>query len=57
MLCQNKFCIYEENGKCILNETELDINGTCEECIYVNISTEILEEQKNKLRNSFDISK
>ena len=36
--CANEFCIYQQNGFCILNEIELDICGMCASCIYINLS-------------------
>lgn len=50
ILCENEFCIYQENGKCILDVIELDISGMCQSCIYINISQEELDEKKKKLR-------
>lgn len=50
ILCENEFCIYQENGKCILDVIELDISGMCQSCIYINISQEELNKKKKKLR-------
>ena len=50
MNCENEFCIYQEKGKCILNEVSLDILGQCTECIYVNLDEKVLSEAKEKLR-------
>lgn len=49
ILCENEFCIYQENGKCILDVIELDISGMCQSCIYVNISQEELNKKKKEL--------
>lgn len=48
MKCENIFCIYERNGKCILKKVELDIIGQCRECIYLNISDEELKRLKKQ---------
>lgn len=48
MKCGNYFCIYNEGEKCILEEISLDIQGKCEECIYVDIDEKTLNEYKNK---------
>ena len=46
MRCENIFCIYFSNKKCILDEISLDIQGTCENCIYVDIDEEVLEKKR-----------
>ena len=52
MTCQNIFCIYQRNNECILEEISLDIIGICDNCIYVDIDTKMLNELKeNQLRN------
>ena len=43
MHCQNLFCIYWSDNKCSLSEIALDINGCCENCIYININETHLE--------------
>ncbi len=48
MKCENCFCIYQENGKCILDEINLDITGQCDSCIYVDIPKKDLEKYKNR---------
>ncbi len=43
MRCENIFCIYwSKENICILDETELDINGTCTNCIYVDLDEYML---------------
>jgi len=46
MRCQNKFCVYQNDGKCFLSEVPHDENGNCLRCIYVKISDEALEKLK-----------
>ena len=41
--CENKFCIYQKQGKCILKRVQLDIQGNCLDCIYINIEEKILK--------------
>lgn len=53
MLCENKFCIYNEDHSCILDEIELDITGLCQSCIYANIDDETLEKAKKELLNKY----
>ncbi len=50
MRCENEFCIYQEQGECILDDIKLDIIGQCTDCIYVNIPEEILENFKSEHR-------
>ncbi len=54
MECSNFFCIYQKDDKCMLDEISLDICGRCQECIYPNIPTYILEAEKEALRKKFD---
>lgn len=54
--CENCFCIYEENGKCILDKIELDIMGQCTECIYISLTDSVLKEAKQKLLKKYEIS-
>ena len=49
MLCKNVFCIYWEEDNCILGETSLDIQGNCENCIYVEIEDSRLEVMRKTL--------
>ena len=50
MKCENLFCIYWEKNGCMLEEISLDIQGTCQDCIYVTLEDALLEkERKNAL--------
>ncbi len=48
MNCQNRFCIYEKDGKCTLESIEVNISGICDSCIYPDIPDSILEYEKKK---------
>ena len=37
MRCENNFCIYWKDKSCILDEISLDIQGQCEDCIYIDL--------------------
>ena len=51
--CENEFCIYQKQGKCILENIQLDIQGNCTDCTYINIEEDTLNNLKNKiLKNS-----
>ena len=56
MICNNYFCVYQENGICTLNEINIDIIGQCESCIYVDIPIYELKNYKKqtkmRLKNS-----
>ena len=52
MRCENCFCIYQENGKCVLDEINIDITGQCDSCIYVDIPKSDLENIKNTQRRN-----
>ena len=47
--CQNEFCIYQKHGICILKNIQLDIQGNCMDCIYINVDEETLDQLKEKL--------
>ncbi len=51
MKCENKFCIYFSDNECILEEVELDIQGSCTKCIYINLSEKELIIKRNEFLN------
>ena len=53
MFCENHFCIYYSQGECILEETELDIMGSCKNCIYVVIPERELTLRRKDLLNKY----
>ena len=46
--CENEFCVYQKSGNCILESVQLDIQGNCLDCIYVNIEEDVLCDLKRK---------
>ena len=48
MTCENVFCIYQRDNKCILEKIDLDITGVCTDCIYVDIEQKTLNKFKEK---------
>ncbi len=48
MRCENEFCIYEEGGWCTLHCVELDGQGQCKECVYVDIPKTLLQQCKKR---------
>ena len=49
MICSNKFCIYWNENKCILESVSLDVLGCCESCIYIDIEESELKKYRNRL--------
>lgn len=50
MRCENLFCIYEREGECLLDVIDLDMQGGCNECVYVDIDKDYLEKIKKQKR-------
>lgn len=49
MLCENIFCIYWEKHHCCLEEISLDVRGSCNECIYINVDEDKLKEHRQAI--------
>ncbi len=47
--CENEFCIYQKQGTCILESVRLDIQGSCVDCIYIDVEEDTLNNLKEKL--------
>lgn len=57
MRCENLFCIYwSKENLCSLDEIELDIQGSCSSCIYIDLDSstllQIREQQLRRIRGS-----
>ena len=52
--CENKFCIYWEDNKCMLDHISLDVHGNCLDCIYVNLDNRLLSEARKEMREKLD---
>ena len=53
MRCENLFCIYwSEENICILDEIELDIQGKCNSCTYVNLDVTTLSQMRQMQLNN-----
>ena len=57
MRCENNFCVYWKESNCILNEISLDIQGQCEDCIYIDLDENFLESKRNEKLNKLNKSK
>ena len=51
--CENYFCIYEKDGKCVLEEVEIDAHGVCGDCVYPCVDFEKLEQIKENYRKNY----
>lgn len=51
LFCENEFCIYQKQGMCILEKVQLDIQGNCTDCIYINVDKDMLDTLKEELLN------
>ena len=49
MNCDNNYCIYADDGKCILDSISIDALGMCSECIFAEFDEEILKKAKRKM--------
>ncbi len=54
MQCENEFCIYWEDGECILEDISIDIGGRCDDCIYVNIPEEQLKTARKEILDKYE---
>ena len=54
LYCENNFCIYEQNGNCVLDYIEIDTLGHCRECIILSIDESIVEELKKEKRSELE---
>ena len=51
MNCENNMCVYWNENKCMLEEISIDISGSCQDCIYVDIDEKILKAERKKFLN------
>lgn len=51
MKCENIFCVYQNDGICILDSIEIDITGQCSNCMYTDIPEKDLDKYKVMHRN------
>ena len=49
MKCENTFCIYQDEGKCSLDDICLDNSGMCSDCIYVSMDKDIIFKAKEEI--------
>lgn len=54
MICENIYCIYNNEKTCITEGVELDIQGKCTSCIYVDIEDEYLKRKKKEILEQYN---
>ncbi|MBQ3183270.1 MAG: hypothetical protein IJB57_06350 [Clostridia bacterium] len=54
MICENVFCIYNKDEGCIVEEIELDIQGKCTSCEYVDVDDEYLKRKKKEALEGYE---
>ena len=54
MRCENDFCIYWNDNKCILEEITINNAGICDDCILVNIEEDILKQKREETLNKYN---
>ena len=47
-ICQNNYCSYWENGKCLLDSITVDENGMCIEFVYPEFPQEYLDQKREE---------
>ena len=48
-ICENKFCIYYERGRCKLEAIRLDDLGNCQEALWVSIPDDYLRKKRHEM--------
>ena len=54
MICENIFCVYNKEENCVLGDVELDIQGKCTSCEYVDIDDEYLKRKKKEALERYE---
>ena len=53
-ICENHFCIYWEDNQCVLKSISLDIQGICQDCIYVELEQFTMDNAREQMRKKFE---
>ncbi len=61
MNCEFNYCVYHKEGKCTVDEIQINQLGMCDACMIVTLDEEFLEEVKQKQledisRRDYDIN-
>lgn len=52
--CENCFCIYWKADACTFDEISLDVQGSCRDCIYVDLPEEQLQRARAALLERYE---
>ena len=55
IICENDFCIYWEENRCLCQYINLNESGIYMDAIHVNIEEEILYKKRKELLNKYKI--
>ena len=50
MICENEFCLYNEDNKCILKNVVINNQGCCDNLIYLHLTDDINIEKSKQLK-------
>ena len=53
MHCENYFCTYWLDNACVLEQVSLDIQGSCQDCVYLSIEEATLAKKRARMQKSF----
>lgn len=54
MYCEQKFCIYNHENECVLTEISINSLGMCDDALWININTNLLNRLKEKQLKIYD---
>ena len=54
MKCDNIYCVYWKNNQCIYDDTEIDLQGRCILCKYVDVDENTLRELRESQRKNIE---
>jgi hypothetical protein len=55
MRCKNKYCIYNRDFTCILEEISINSLGMCDDCIIVKLNEDFIEAGKEQQRKEIGL--
>ena len=48
MECDNKYCIYQKNSRCLIEKVTINGLGMCDNCILISLDKDFLETEKER---------
>ena len=52
--CRNIYCVYCEDGECLIDEISHNESGVCEECININVGEDYIKKERHRLLRMYD---